>query len=296
MRTLTIKRTKVFPGSAVTLKVYIEDPESDDLVINNMPCRKLGTLKNGEKAEFSVGEQAARIYVIADKLSKGFCNEYYKLPEGEEDIFLSGRCRFNLGSGNAFRFDGQTDPEVLAYRKKGTKKGLIVITASVLIGVLVGSGFGKLIGGNFSKGAQYEDKTFQSHGMQITLTEAFWEGEMEGYTVSFNSQKAMVFALQEKFTLVDGFGDYTLEEYGQLTLDVNGLSKTTQLQRKDGLIYFDFVRDVPGDMGEYYYLAVMLKTSDAFWLVQFATAVENKDDYQQDFWKWAKTIEFSKAI
>lgn len=118
MRTLEIKRTKSFVGCAGTMKVYIEDPEVNDLVINGTPCRKLGTLKNGEEKKFSVGEQEAKVFVIADKLTKNYCNEFYKLPAGSEDIALSGKNHFNPGAGNPFQFDGQTDPEVLANRKK----------------------------------------------------------------------------------------------------------------------------------------------------------------------------------
>ncbi len=40
-----------------------------------------------------------------DALSKNYCNDFYALPEGTEDISLTGRNCFNPGTGNAFRFD-----------------------------------------------------------------------------------------------------------------------------------------------------------------------------------------------
>ena len=52
MRNLTIKRTKSFVASLVKMKIYIEDPTSDEIVINNVRCRKIGDLKNGEEKPF----------------------------------------------------------------------------------------------------------------------------------------------------------------------------------------------------------------------------------------------------
>ena len=91
MRNLTIKREKRFVGCLGTMQVYMEDPQNNDMIINGFACRKLGTLKNGQEKTFAVSESAARVYVIADKLSVSFCNEYYVLPEGTEDVVLTGR-------------------------------------------------------------------------------------------------------------------------------------------------------------------------------------------------------------
>ena len=119
MRNLTIQRTKSFVACLVKMKVYMEDHKVYDTIINDTPCRKLGELKNGEVKTFPVGEEAAKVFVIADQMSKNYCNDYYNLPAGQEDVFLSGRNRYNLANGNAFRFDGTTDEDVLANRKKG---------------------------------------------------------------------------------------------------------------------------------------------------------------------------------
>ena len=78
MRNLTIKRTKSFVGCLAKMKIYIEDPTSNEMLINNTSCRKIGDLKNGEEKTFQIGEQEAKVFVIADKLSKNYCNEYYQ--------------------------------------------------------------------------------------------------------------------------------------------------------------------------------------------------------------------------
>jgi len=91
MRNLTITRTKSFVGCLGTMKVYIEDVMGGELNINGFPCRKLGKLKNGATVTFEIPDTATRIYVIADRLSISFCNEFYPIPAGtyngvEEDV------------------------------------------------------------------------------------------------------------------------------------------------------------------------------------------------------------------
>ena len=85
MRNLTIKREKTFVACLGKFKVYIEDANSNELTIRNTPCRKLGELKNGQESTFVIDDSEAKIYVIADKMSKEYCNEMYKIPAGTED-------------------------------------------------------------------------------------------------------------------------------------------------------------------------------------------------------------------
>lgn len=141
MRTLTIKRAKSFVACLAKMKVYVEDPTSREIVINNVPCRKLGDLKNGEEKAFSIDEGAVKVFVIADKLSKNYCNEYYQLREGQEDVFLSGKNCFNPATGNAFRFDHNDNDEVIANRQRNTIKGIVILIVAAIVGAIIGYGF-----------------------------------------------------------------------------------------------------------------------------------------------------------
>ncbi|MCH5316886.1 MAG: hypothetical protein J1E05_02810 [Eubacterium sp.] len=290
MRNLTIKRTKSFVASAMKMKVYIEDPSFPEIVINDTPCRKLGTVKNGEEKTFAIDERASRVFVIADKLSKNYCNEYYNIPAGEEDVFLTGKNHFNPASGNAFRFDGVTDPEILQNRKKGSKKGLLVLIIAVIVGFLIGY---SLTAGWFST-TKVEEKTFSSNGLQITLTDQFSETNAQNFTFCYESKDAIVFALREGFDLLDGFENYTIEQYGELVLKNNNLSSDIQLENSDGLTYFQYSYTVPTINENYHYFTVLYKAPDAFWMVQFATLDKNFEQQQQTIIDWAKSVEFSK--
>ena len=288
MRNLTIKRTKSFVGCLAKMKIYIEDSSSQEMLINDTPCRKIGDLKSGEEKTFQIGEQEAKVFVIADKLSKNYCNEYYQLSEGQEDIFLSGKNRFNPANGNAFRFDNNESEEIVANRKQGARKGLLILIVAAVVGAVVGY---TITSGLFPNKTP-DVKIFSSNGMTITLTDEFRETDIENYTVTYDSKNVAVFALKETFTLADGFGDYTLEQYANLMIQANNLS-STGIKTADGLTRFEYDFTNPETNNCYKYFSYVYKTNDAFWLIQFATLNENVDGYAQQITDWAKSVEFS---
>ena len=286
MRNLTIKRTKSFVGCLAKLKVYVENP-SGDFTINNTLCSKLGELKNGEEKTFLIEEHALKVFVIADKLSKDYCNEFYQLSDGQEDVFLTGQNRFNPANGNAFQFDNNENSSALSNRKRGTQKGLIILILAVVAGAVAGF----FIANSFFSKAPKE-KTFSSNGMNITLSEEFKEATVKNYTVAFDSKKVAVFALKEPFALVDGFEDYTLDQYADLVIQSNGLSHS-QKKTDNGLIWFVYDFDNPENNNTYRYSTYVYKANDAFWIVQFATLKSNFEKVSQEIAAWAKSVTFS---
>ena len=258
MRNLTIKRNKSFVGCLAKMKVYIADP-AGNIMLNHTPCRKIGDLKNGEEKIFSIDENETTIFVIADQLSKDFCNEFCKIPAGGNDVFLSGKNCFNPANGNAFRFDGVADEEILQNRKKGTRKGMIILIAAAIIGVVAGVMTSLPL--FFNNGS--EPLVFSAEEMQITLTDAFTEATIDGFTACYDSKDVAVLALKESFSMSEDFEDYTLEEYGQLVLQNNGLESYAELQNHSGLTYFEYQNYNPETEEEYYYFSVVYKSTDA---------------------------------
>ncbi len=287
MRNLTIKREKSFVGSLAKIKVYIEDPTSNEICINDISCRKIGDLKNGEEKTFQIDEQEVKIYVIADKLSKNYCNEFYQLPAGQEDVFLSGKNKFNPANGNAFRFDNNESEETIASRKRGARKGLLILIVAAIVGAVVGYS----ITSNLFSNKTPDPKDFSSNGMTIKLTDEFVKTDVENYTVAYDSKNVAVFALKEAFALADGFQDYTLEQYGNLVLQNNNLS-SSKIEDKEGLIGFEYEFTNPDTKDTYKYFSFVYKSNDAFWLVQFATLTENVNEYRAQILEWAKTVSF----
>lgn len=284
MRNLTIKRNKSFVACLGKMKVYIEDPNANELTINFVPCRKLGELKNGEEKTFEIGENAAKIFVIADTLSKDYCNEYYDIPEGSEDISLSGQNKFNPANGNAFRFDNNNDENVTEYHKQGTKKGFIVLCASIVIGLILGFTISYFI----FREKEPADKSFSSGGISITLDESFKVEEDETYSAKFRSSDIAVFAVKESKSALT---NYSLSDYGNALITWYQLS--SELQTKDELIYFKHDYTDPETNKTFTYTTFVFETEDTFWTVEFASNAKNAEKYADEIFDWAKSISFS---
>lgn len=287
MRNLTIKRAKRFVGCLGTMKVYIEDPQANDMTINGVTCRMLGTLKNGETKTFSVSEAAVKVFVIAGKLSKGFCNEYYPLPESTEDILLTGKNCFNPAAGNAFRFDGVVDPAVLANRKKTTRKGMIVLIAAAIVGAVVGF----VMGGQMVKNmlsAKQEPKEYQVADLRITLTEQFKDFSVEGYTGGFQTRDVAILILQENRNMLEAGGVNSLTQYAKLVQQVN--KHNAPIQEEEHFLYYEYDFHNSTTNEDFHYFVMMYKNPVDFYIVQFAVRQAETENYREQVMEWAKSV------
>ena len=294
MRRLWIKRHKAYAGCLAKMKVYIEDPENGDTTISGVLCRKLGEVQNGQQKHFSISEDAAKVFVVADKLSRNLYNEVVRIPAGREDVFLSGRNYLKPFSGNPFRFDGVTDEEVLQNRNRVKRSGSVVLAAAIIVGILAGVAAGAVVSAGLLSGgsASAQLQTFEAQGLQLSLTEDFTETNVDGYTASYASQDAAVFLLRENFSLKEGVEALSLEEYGAMVLANNSFGQSTALRSEEGLTVFDYEFTGPNTGSTYYYYTVLCKGPDAFWVVQFSTLAENARENLSFFKYCAKQISF----
>lgn len=288
MRKLTIKRKKSFVASLAKLKVYIEDP-AGELDITGIKCRLLGTLANGEEKSFYIEENAAKVFVIADKMSRDYCYDCRNLPEGNEDIYLTGKNAFNPATGNAFRFEGGTDDEVAKRHKESKKGGLIVLITAIVIGLTAGWIIGS--GVTYSK-KKATPKDFSYEEMTITLTALFKEEEVEGRTV-FTSNDVAVFVLRENFVAGDiDLSGYTVRGYAELARENNPVMADATYEETDGVP--NMVYTYAGDDGKtYVYFTTFYKSSDAFWIVQYFVNESGYESRKPKFIEWAKTVHFA---
>ena len=285
MRNLTITRRKSYVGCIMKDKVYIQDERVWDTTIDGVHCRKIGDIKNGETKTFQIGEGQQQIFLIADKVSKDYCNATVTIPEGQEDVALSGKHVFTLGN-NPFRFDGvELTQEQLAKQKKNGRKGAVIMIVAAIIGLAIGL----FLPGGFLGKDNASPKTFTKEDFQITLTDDFKVTEEEGFFVSYDSKTVMVFSVREEKEI---FGDISLEEYGELVLQANGRTGAKMTQQ-DGFVWFEYT-NTPGTQ-EVYYLAVCYQSEDAFWIVNFATPASNQGKYRDRFFDWAKTVKVGET-
>ena len=296
MRNLTIQREKSVVACLAKIKVYIEDPAASELTIQNVPCRKLGEIKNGETKTFEIGDEAAKLYVIGDKLSKNYCNEVYQIPEGTEDLSLKGKNQYNPFAGNPFRFHGVTDPLTLENRKKGSNRGALTMGISIAVGATIGIivvicvATGIIISGILNSDREAESKTFTAEDMKITLTDEFITVRQEGFTACYGTGDVTVLATEEAFSLMAGFSSYTIEDYGNLILQNNTIGATLQTA-PNGLVYFEY--EATSD-ATYRYRAYLYKESDAFWMIQFAVEASAFAEYEDEIRAWASSVVFDE--
>lgn len=136
-------------------------------------------------------------------------------------------------------------------------------------------------------------KEFTSNGMTITLTSAFKEISVEGYTVCYDSKDVAVFVLKESFSVQEGFGDLSVDDYAKLVHTANA-SKNPSAVTKEGdltVMEYDFLNQQENQTYSYY--SAMFKGPDAFWLIQFACKEDLYEDKKDTFIEWAKTAKFA---
>ena len=192
---------------------------------------------------------------------------------------------FNPASGNAFRFDNNSNADAIANRKKGTKTGVIILIAAAIVGFVIGLAVG------FLSVFDSEPMTFSKDGMSITVTDDFVvDDSIEYYTLALGSDDVAIFALKEKFDLFDDPDSYTLEEYGELVIDANGFDTT--LKNKDGLLGFEHEFTNTAINETFRYFSYVYESDDSFWLIQFAVSVEDVEEYEESITEWAKSVTF----
>ena len=135
-----------------------------------------------------------------------------------------------------------------------------------------------------------KEKTFTSNGLEVTLTEAFKESSVEGYTACYDSTKVAVLALKENKSDFASLGSINLSTYANLVKKANESKSPSAIEIKDGLTYMTYEFTNPDNNKEYSYLTVMYEGEDAFWMVQFATLTEDYAEYESFLFDCAKTV------
>lgn len=281
MRKVYLTRDKSFVGCLGKLNVYVEDANAPDTVIADIPCRKVCKIANGETVSFDISDEETRVIVIADKLSKNFCNDYYRIPAGASDVEIGGKCTYNPPAGNPFRFHGVTDEDVLANRKRTGKKSLIIMLIAVVVGFVVG-----LVGSMDS--LIVNDKVFKAEEFEITLTTQFTESIEDG-VYYFGSKDCSVSAYIYNFADYANIAQMSELEFLNLLKANDIFSASAELKDVSGLLVVEEqAESQAGDIRSYF--NVFIKTNDAFYLFEFGSEIEKYPETRTQFIDWAKTI------
>jgi len=287
MRYLTIERRRSYMRCLVKMKVYIEDPVYGDTRINGCSCTKIGTLKNGKTATFSITNDAVKVFVVPDKLTRNICNDFCTIEAGDEDVHLSGIVDPDWLSGNPFRFDGEGDAQVRANRSRVRKFGIVSLIIAFIFALALG------VGERFLEDyIETRPRNFTASGMTITLDNTFKETEHPEVTCIFASEEAAVLARKEEFSLLEGLEYCTLDEYGEMVILATPHLDSAPLNLAGNYTWFEYDYTNPESGVDYNYYTCLYKAGDAFWTIQFAADADHALRLRPDFEKWAASVRF----
>jgi hypothetical protein len=146
---------------------------------------------------------------------------------------------------------------------------------------------------NFSACSSQNTKVYECEaGLSITLPDGFIEKDLMMATYYLQSENALFLAIKESFSdlaIVSINGNSTLTDYAEVVIYQNALD--TSIHSEESIVYFTYSKNVSGKT--FFYFATVEKGSDSFWLCQFACLNSEKDNYQQTFIDWSKTITVS---
>lgn len=140
-------------------------------------------------------------------------------------------------------------------------------------------------------GCSEKSKKFTSDaGLSIELTSGFYEKEIVSQTMYLESKNMIFTALKEEKDLFEDYGInfnvYSLNQYASLVIKNNNV--TTEVLSEGELTYFIYEKTVSGR--DFTYKAYVFKSSDAFWLCQFACQTKDFKKLEPKMSKYAKTI------
>lgn len=136
------------------------------------------------------------------------------------------------------------------------------------------------------------DQEYNLDKFKITLEEGLKEQETESYPIYLQGLDMEFFALDESFDSLNVLGitsDSSNEDYLNVVITANNLD--TEVKEKDGVSYIIYEKELNGR--KYFYLATSHKSSDSFYLTQYATLSKNKEKYESKFLTWDKTLKFN---
>lgn len=280
MRNLTIYRKSAAAGKLAKMNVFIEDPNSTELILPDHHYKKLGDLKNGEAKTFQVTEDAAKIIVVSEREGRNSRWGYYMLEQGTEDVVLTGKTTLEKGGQFVFEFDvksAQIDTQALNKRRV-IKRWFVRVLIMVLCVLVLRSCL-----------AEPEPKAFAVEDLNITLTTDFVRETNNEALAMFESKKVNVYIHKEVHIFYDDLRSLSAEEYAK-TIAENTDVNADITKNENGWVTYNHTKNAGKIISSHHFFYVF-KTTNSFWIVEFVTP---SDNYKDDIEQWANSMEFNE--
>ncbi len=140
---------------------------------------------------------------------------------------------------------------------------------------------------------KYDPKKFTVGDLTIELTDGFKREFSENYDAVYTSRKIGVYIKREKFTDLKSeekpASELKPSDYAQGIIDGSKLNTTV----KTSMGRTTFTYEVHVDSEWYTFYALVYKSSDSFWLVQFATKSDSFESQFEAINDFAWSVEFA---
>ena len=130
--------------------------------------------------------------------------------------------------------------------------------------------------------------------MQITLTDEFMKVPVSDFDACFATDEIVVLVIRDDFNMIEDLENYSLQEYGEASLEANELKDISEVKENNGIMYYDYEWENTEENTTYYYYATIFKSEDAFWTIQFAVTAENAEQYMPQIIEYSETITFAE--
>lgn len=135
------------------------------------------------------------------------------------------------------------------------------------------------------------EQQFTKEGLTITLNSTFKDESTssyaEGKAFFYTSRSCAVMGIRDdRAQLETLLGELTLEEYGNLIIELNDLDGT--MSQRDGLWTFTYTASV--DNADYTYLSAVYEAADSFWTVQVYCGTDNYGKLADTMFGYLKTV------
>lgn len=280
MRDLTIRREASFWGKNRRDVVYIEDWEGGDVTFGTTPCRKLGTVGNGETVTFSIGEKLSRVFVGNKKKVYDYC----ELPSGNEAAELSGG---HAPLDPSFRFHGELEGYAAEERNTLRKGQKMQYLAKALV-FLVAFALAVFVVCNILITAE----DFTAGELTITLTEDFTEERVRGFELYAVSPEALCCV---EFLPFGEFGELKglpVKDLAGLLIEIYHFEDQVYPKTHGELVYFEAPNKIAGT--EFHSFFFPMATEQGVWIVQFATHFTDAETMREQIFSWAETVTFGE--
>lgn len=102
MRRLTINRKKKLIACAMKVYIYLETKQDEDIILDGILCKKIGSIKNGKSISFDIPNEKCIVFVCFDRFLPDRFKTGYIVNSGEKDVVLYTYPKYNPFMGNPF--------------------------------------------------------------------------------------------------------------------------------------------------------------------------------------------------